>query len=93
MHFVNAGNQDFVRTSKVLHQRHYGTREAPMETNELKTMSLEELWKLHEEVIVRLSSILAAEKTKLEERLLGRNTVARPVLSEGISQYRNLKME
>lgn len=50
-------------------QRHCGTREAPMETNDLKSMSLEELWKLHEEVIVRLSSILAAEKTKLEERL------------------------
>ena len=40
-----------------------------METSDLKSMSLEELWKLHEEVIVRLSSILAAEKTKLEERL------------------------
>jgi DNA-binding protein H-NS len=40
-----------------------------METSDLKSMSLDDLWKLHEEVIVRLSSILAAEKTKLEERL------------------------
>jgi len=50
-------------------QRHYGTREGPMETNDLKSMPLEELWKLHEEVIVLLGSRLAAERTKLEERL------------------------
>jgi DNA-binding protein H-NS len=36
---------------------------------DLKSMSLEELWKLHEEVIVRLGSKLVAEKAKLEERL------------------------
>jgi DNA-binding protein H-NS len=43
--------------------------EGPMETNDLKSMPLEELWKLHEEVIVRLGSQLVAEKAKLEERL------------------------
>jgi DNA-binding protein H-NS len=40
-----------------------------METNHLKSMPLEELWKLHEELIVRLGSRLAAEKAKLEKRL------------------------
>jgi DNA-binding protein H-NS len=46
-----------------------GTREGPMETNNLKSMPSEELWKLREEVIVRLGSKLLAEKAKLEERL------------------------
>jgi DNA-binding protein H-NS len=68
MHFVNAGNQDFVRTSAVA-ERHHGTREDPMETNDLKSMPLEELWKFHEEVIVQLGSKLVAEKAKLEQRL------------------------
>jgi DNA-binding protein H-NS len=40
-----------------------------METNDLRSMPLEELWKLHEELIVRLGSRLAAEKAKLEKRL------------------------
>jgi DNA-binding protein H-NS len=40
-----------------------------METNDLKSMPLEELWKLREEVIVRLGSKLVAEKAKLEKRL------------------------
>ena len=50
-------------------QRHRGTREGPMETNELESMSLEELWKLREDVIARLGSKLVAERAKLEERL------------------------
>ena len=36
---------------------------------ELKSMPLEELWKLREEVIVRLGNKLVAEKAMLEERL------------------------
>ena len=36
---------------------------------DLKSMPLEELWKLREEVIVRLGSKLVAEKAKLDERL------------------------
>jgi DNA-binding protein H-NS len=50
-------------------ERHYGTREDPMKTNDLKSVPLEELWKFHEEVIVQLGSKLVAEKAKLEERL------------------------
>ena len=63
-----AAYQDGVRCTGVA-QRHYGTREGPMETNDLKSMPLAELWKLHEQVIVQLRIKLAAEKTKLEERL------------------------
>ena len=40
-----------------------------MEKNDLKSMPLEELWKLREEIIVRLGSKLVAEKAKLEEQL------------------------
>jgi DNA-binding protein H-NS len=40
-----------------------------METNDLKSMALEELWNLREEVIVRLGSELLAEKVRLEEQL------------------------
>ena len=68
MHFVIAGNQDFVGTFPRCQHR-CGTREGPMETHDLKSMPLEELWKLREEVIVRLGGRLVAEKAKLEERL------------------------
>ena len=40
-----------------------------METNQLNAVPLAELWELHQQVIVRLRSILVAEKAKLEERL------------------------
>jgi DNA-binding protein H-NS len=39
-----------------------------METNDLKSMPLAELWKLREEVTDRLRSKLLAEKVKLEDR-------------------------
>ena len=68
MHFMNAWNPDFVGSFPRC-QRRCGTREGPMEKNDLKSMPLEELWKLREEIIVRLGSKLVAEKAKLEERL------------------------
>jgi DNA-binding protein H-NS len=40
-----------------------------MGTNDLKSMPLAELWKLHEQVVVQLRSKLMAEKAILEERL------------------------
>jgi DNA-binding protein H-NS len=40
-----------------------------METNDLKSMPSEELWKLYEEISVRLGSKLVTEKAKLEKRL------------------------
>jgi DNA-binding protein H-NS len=43
--------------------------EGPVGTNALRSMPLEELWKLREEVVVLLVSKLVAEKAKLEKRL------------------------
>jgi DNA-binding protein H-NS len=40
-----------------------------MESNVLKSRSIDELWNLHEEVVVKLSHKIAAEKARLEERL------------------------
>ena len=37
--------------------------------NDLKSMSVDELWKLHEEVAAELAQKLQSEKTQLEQRL------------------------
>ena len=37
--------------------------------NDLKSMSVDELWKLHEEVAAELAQKLQSEKTALEQRL------------------------
>jgi DNA-binding protein H-NS len=37
--------------------------------NDLKSMSIDELWNLHEEVTVELAQKLQSEKTGLEQRL------------------------
>lgn len=40
-----------------------------METRELKLMSVDQLWTLHEELVAELSRKIAAEKATLEQRL------------------------
>jgi DNA-binding protein H-NS len=40
-----------------------------MQIRDLKSMSVDELWDLHEKVILELSRKIGAEKTKLDERL------------------------
>jgi DNA-binding protein H-NS len=40
-----------------------------MESNTLKSRSIDELWNLHDEVVANLSHKIAAEKARLEERL------------------------
>ena len=40
-----------------------------MRRNDLKSMSLDELWKLHEEIVAELIDKIANEKARLEERL------------------------
>ena len=40
-----------------------------MEVKELKLMSVDELWILHEELVAELSRKIAAEKATLEQRL------------------------
>ena len=51
-----------------------------MERNDLKSMSLDELWNLHEEIVAELTDRIANEKARLEERLRrieGSDNVAR----------------
>jgi DNA-binding protein H-NS len=40
-----------------------------MKNGDLKSMSLDQLWELHEHVVVELGRKIAAEKARLEERL------------------------
>ena len=40
-----------------------------MESNAFKSMSIDELWSLHEQVVTTLTGKIADEKAKLEERL------------------------
>lgn len=40
-----------------------------MQSRDLRTMSIDHLWNLHEEVVAELSRKMTAEKTRLEERL------------------------
>ena len=51
-----------------------------MERKALKSMSLDELWNLHEEIVAELTDRIANEKARLEERLRrieGSDNVAR----------------
>ena len=45
------------------------TREPFMRSNDLKSMSTDQLWNLYEEVTSQLVERIAAEKAKLDERL------------------------
>jgi DNA-binding protein H-NS len=40
-----------------------------MQSRDLKSMSADQLWDLHEELVAELSRKIAAEKNRLEERL------------------------
>ena len=40
-----------------------------MRRNNLRSMSLDELWNLHEEIVAELTDKIADEKARLEERL------------------------
>ena len=40
-----------------------------MQRRDLKSMSADQLWKLHEELVAELSRKIAAEKNRLDERL------------------------
>jgi DNA-binding protein H-NS len=40
-----------------------------MQSRDLKSMSLDQLWNLHEELVVELTRKMAAEKARLDERL------------------------
>jgi DNA-binding protein H-NS len=46
-----------------------------MQNCDLKSMSIDELWALHEEVVDELGRKIAAEKVSLEERLRKLNSI------------------
>lgn len=50
-----------------------------MKRSEFELMSVDQLWGLHEEIAVALTSRLASEKTILEDRLRQLNQQQRPV--------------
>ena len=41
----------------------------PMENSDLKSMAIDDLWELHEQVAAKLARELAIKKARLEERL------------------------
>jgi DNA-binding protein H-NS len=45
------------------------TSEGIVRSNDLKSMSIDDLWKLHEELALALAQKMQSEKTKLEQRL------------------------
>jgi len=61
-----------------------------MENSDLKSMPIDELWQLHQQVAAKLARELASEKARLEERLhkLGSAVGSSPAPSvpEGLSQ-------
>ena len=67
-----------------------------MRRNDLKSMSLDELWNLHEEIVAELIDKIANEKARLEERLRrieGGDNVARlrRPYPKVLPRYRNPK--
>jgi DNA-binding protein H-NS len=51
-----------------------------MKESDLKSMSVDELWRLHEETVAALADKIIAEKSRLEQRLheLGQDDEPRP---------------
>lgn len=70
-----------------------------METRDLKSMSVDQLWKYHEELIAELNHKMAVEKSMLEERprklgFAGETTMpnrARRPYPKVLPKYRNPK--
>jgi DNA-binding protein H-NS len=66
-----------------------------MDSNTFKSMSTDELWNLHEEIISTLARRIAAEKAQLEERLrkIGSNVISldrkRRPYPEVVPKYQN----
>jgi DNA-binding protein H-NS len=56
-----------------------------MKNSNLKSMSVDELWELHEFVVAELSQKMAAERAMLEDRL---NTLASTVVNNGAKRQR-----
>ena len=70
-----------------------------MENSDLKSMAIDELWKLHEQIAAKLARELAIEKARLEERLHKLGSASKVITSDRqrcpypkvLPKYRNPK--
>jgi len=71
----------------------------PLENSDLKSMAIDDLWELHEQVTAKLTRQLAIEKTRLEERLHKLGSASKAITSDRqrrpypkvLPKYRNPK--
>lgn len=72
-------------------------RREPVKISDIKSMSIEALWELHERLIAELDRKMAAEKARLEDRLRtlnalpikGRNSRPRRPYRKVLPKFRN----
>src|SRR6516165_10789221 len=70
-----------------------------MENSDLKSMAIDDLWQLHEQVVAKLARELTLEKARLEERLHKLGLVSKVITSDRelrpypkvLPKYRNPK--
>ena len=62
-----------------------------MENSDLKSMAIDDLWELHEQVTAKLTRELAIEKARLEERLHKLGSASRRSYPKVLPKYRNPK--
>jgi DNA-binding protein H-NS len=69
-----------------------------MENSDLKSMAIDELWELHEQIAAKLARELAIEKARLEERLHKIGSASNTIISNRrrpypkvLPKYRNPK--
>jgi DNA-binding protein H-NS len=63
-----------------------------MENSDLKLMTIDELWELHEQVTAKLARELTITKARLEERLHKIGSVKRPY-PKVLPKYRNQRRQ
>jgi DNA-binding protein H-NS len=70
-----------------------------MENSDLKSMAIDDLWQLHEQVVAKLTRELSIKRAKLEERLHKLGSVSKVITSDRerrpypkvLPKYRNPK--
>ena len=62
-----------------------------MENSDLKSMAIDDLWQLHQQVVAKLARVLAIEKARLEERLHKLGSASRRPYPKVLPKYRNPK--
>ena len=62
-----------------------------MENSDLKSMAIDDLWQLHEQVTAKLARELVIQKARLEERLRKLGSASRRPYPKVLPKYRNPK--